>query len=148
MKAQGIECSDALGFTDIPEGEGIAVRALCDLKEGDVVARIPKASCLTIRTSGACDVIEAAGFGGYLGLAVALMYERSLGKDSPWAGYLQLLPYQECLPLLWTLDEMDSLLLGTELHKVHMRTVKVEQKLFQLGNGLHLLMPFTIVGRL
>ncbi|KAB1228211.1 Ribosomal N-lysine methyltransferase 3 [Morella rubra] len=125
MKAQGIECSDALGFTDIPEGEGIAVRALCDLKEGDVVARIPKASCLTIRTSGACDVIEAAGFGGYLGLAVALMYERSLGKDSPWAGYLQLLPYQECLPLLWTLDEMDSLLLGTELHK----TVKEDKAL-------------------
>ncbi|XP_059453196.1 ribosomal lysine N-methyltransferase 3 [Corylus avellana] len=117
MRSQGIEYSDALCFTDSPEGEGIAVRALCDLKVGDMVARIPKAACLTMRTSGASDLIESAGLGGSLGLAVALMYERSLGEDSPWAGYLQLLPPQECLPLLWTLDDLDSLLRGTELHK-------------------------------
>ncbi|XP_042963334.1 ribosomal lysine N-methyltransferase 3 [Carya illinoinensis] len=117
MNSQGIEYSGALGFVDSSEGDGISVRALCDLKEGDVVARIPKATCLTIQTSGAHEVIESVGFGGYLGLAVALMYERSLGESSPWADYLQLLPCQECLPLLWTLDEVDFLLRGTELHK-------------------------------
>jgi hypothetical protein len=125
MRSQGIEYSNALGFMDSPDGEGIAVRALFDLKVGDAVARIPKAACLTMRTSGASDLIENAGLGGSLGLAAALMYERSLGEDSPWAGYLQLLPPQECLPLLWTLDDLDSLLRGTELHKVYMRLSKI-----------------------
>ncbi|GAU45565.1 hypothetical protein TSUD_27660 [Trifolium subterraneum] len=104
MKSNGFEWSDALEFVDTPE-EGIAVKALCQMNEGEVVAKMPKEACLTIKTSGACDIIENACLGGYLGLAVAIMYERSLGGDSPWAGYLQLLPQQECLPLVWTLDE-------------------------------------------
>ncbi|XVE83460.1 hypothetical protein DITRI_Ditri16bG0089700 [Diplodiscus trichospermus] len=117
MKSQGIECSDTLEFTDCPE-EGISVRALCDLKDGDVVAKIPKTACLTVKTSGAREMIESAGLDGPLGLSVALMFEKSLGPDSPWAGYLQILPRQECLPLVWTLGEVDSLLWGTELHKI------------------------------
>ncbi|KAK6287193.1 hypothetical protein POUND7_013372, partial [Theobroma cacao] len=124
MKSQGIEFSDAIEFTDCPE-QGISVRALCDLKGGDVVAQIPKTACLTIKTSGAREMIEAGGLDGSLGLSVALMYEKSLGQDSPWAGYLQLLPSQECLPLVWTLEEVDSLLCGTELHE----TVKEDQAL-------------------
>ncbi|XVF14684.1 hypothetical protein REPUB_Repub09cG0082600 [Reevesia pubescens] len=123
-KFQGIESSDALEFIECPE-QGISVRALCDLKEGDVVAKIPKAACLTMKTSGAQEMIESAGLDGPLGLSVALMYEKSLGQDSPWAGYLQLLPRQECLPLVWTLGEVDSLLSGTELHK----TVKEDKAL-------------------
>ncbi|GAV73039.1 hypothetical protein CFOL_v3_16526 [Cephalotus follicularis] len=119
MKSHGVECSDSLELADdLPGGQGIAVKALCDLKEGDVVARIPKAACLTIKTSGAHQMIESAGFDGYLGLSVALMYEKSLGPQSLWDGYLQLLPRQECLPLLWTLAELDTLLLGTEIHKI------------------------------
>lgn len=119
MKSKGIEFSDALEFVDNPE-DGIAVRALCQLKEGDVVARIPKDACLTIKTSVARQLIEDAGLDSHLGLAVAIMYERSLGEESPWAGYLQLLPHQECLPLVWTLNEVNELLSGTELHKVIM----------------------------
>ncbi|KAJ1379470.1 SET domain [Sesbania bispinosa] len=116
MKSHGFEWSDALEFVDTPE-EGIAVRALCQLKEGDVVAKMPKEACLTTKTSGARDIIEDAGLGGQLGLAFAIMYERSLGGDSPWAGYLQLLPHQECLPIVWTLNEVNDLLCGTELHQ-------------------------------
>ncbi|XP_039028883.1 ribosomal lysine N-methyltransferase 3 isoform X2 [Hibiscus syriacus] len=116
MKSQGIEYSDTLEFIDCPD-QGISVRTLSDLHEGDVVANIPKTACLTIKTSGAREMIESASLDGLLGLSVALMYEKSLDQDSPWAGYLQLLPPQECLPLVWTLGEVDSLLPGTELHK-------------------------------
>lgn len=116
MRSQGIDFSDALQFTD--DGEAISVRALCDLRVGDMVARIPKTTCLTVKTSGASDLIESAGLGGSLGLSVAVMYERSLGQSSPWAPYLHLLPPHESLPLLWSLREVDSLLCGTELHKV------------------------------
>lgn len=118
MKWQGIECSDALQLCDCPS-TGLSVRALCDLREGDVVARIPKLACLTIKTSAARDLVEAAGLDGYLGLSVALMFERSLGENSAWAPYLHHLPYQECLPSVWTSEEIDSLLSGTEIHKVH-----------------------------
>ncbi|KAI8018109.1 N-lysine methyltransferase setd6 [Camellia lanceoleosa] len=117
MRSQNIDCSDALNLIDHAK-EGISVRTLCDLHEGDLVATIPKHSCLTIKTSGARNLIEAAGLEGYLGLSVALMYEKSLGHQSPWFGYLQLLPENECIPMLWSLEEVDSLLLGTELHKI------------------------------
>lgn len=118
MKWQGIECSDALQLCDCPS-TGLSVRALCDLREGDMVARIPKLTCLTIKTSAARDLVEAAGLDGYLGLSVALMFERGLGETSAWAPYLHHLPYQECLPLVWTSEEIDTLLSGTEIHKVH-----------------------------
>ncbi|RVX21052.1 hypothetical protein CK203_002306 [Vitis vinifera] len=117
MKSQGIDCSDALEITHSLD-QGISVYAKCDLEEGDVVATIPKDSCLTVKTSGAKDIIEEYGFEGPLGLSFALMYEISLGHASPWAPYLHLLPNSESLPLVWSLDEVDSLLSGTEIHKV------------------------------
>lgn len=117
MQSQGIEWSNGLEFADDDEGGGISVKALFDLNEGDLVATIPKNACLTIKTSLAKDIIEESGLAESLGLSVALMYEKSIGEASNWAGYLQLLPDSECLPLVWTLDEVDQFLTGTELHK-------------------------------
>lgn len=115
MKSQHVECSDAL---DLVVTTNSSVRALCDLNVGDLVATIPKESCLTVKTSGARQMIEESELEGILALAVVIMYERSLGPLSPWFGYLQLLPYSEPIPLLWSLSEIDSLLAGTELHKI------------------------------
>ncbi|XP_073000422.1 uncharacterized protein [Typha latifolia] len=117
MRSHGIECSDALELVETAATNGICVRALCDLREGDLVATIPKNACLTIRTSGARAMIEEAGLSGFLGLAVAVMFERSLGPRSPWDAYLQLLPERECVPLVWSAEEVDALLGGTELEK-------------------------------
>ncbi|KFK34902.1 hypothetical protein AALP_AA5G208400 [Arabis alpina] len=117
MKSNGVDCSEALNLID-DDNNGVSVRAFCDLSEGDVVAHISKTACLTIKTSGAREIIESADLDGSLGLSVALMYERSLGEESPWSGYLQILPIQEDLPLVWSLSDLDSLLSGTELHKV------------------------------
>lgn len=116
MRSHRIDCSNALKLVE--GDDGISVRALCDLKEGDLVATIPKSSCLTIKTSAAHEMIVEAGLDGPLGLSVALMYEKSLGSDSVWDGYLQLLPERESVPLVWSLEEVDALLLGTELHTV------------------------------
>lgn len=118
MKLNGINYSDALQFIQPHQNDPVSVKTLSDLHVGDLVATIPKQSCLTMKTSGAKHVIEDAGLDGYLGLSVALMYEKSLGPDSPWFGYLQLLPQFEPIPLLWSFDELDSFLSGTELHKV------------------------------
>ncbi|KAJ9171045.1 hypothetical protein P3X46_019096 [Hevea brasiliensis] len=147
MNSQGIEwSSDAIGFIDTPE-QGVSVKALRDLTEGEVAATIPKAACLTIKTSGARDLIRAACLDGCLGLSVALMYEKSLGNKSPWAAYLQLLPDRECLPLVWTLDEVDHLLPGTELHKIVKEDKALiyddwKESIMPLVDALHLVPDF------
>ncbi|XP_047976884.1 ribosomal lysine N-methyltransferase 4-like [Salvia hispanica] len=129
MKEQGVEWSDALLFATesgcADDSPPISVEALSDLKEGDVVAKIPKQSCLTVATSAASELIEEAELGGNLGLCFALMYEKILDADSKWFEYLQILPNFEPIPLLWSISEIDSLLAGTELHK----TVKEDKAL-------------------
>ncbi|KAL6225579.1 hypothetical protein ACLB2K_004428 [Fragaria x ananassa] len=116
MKQEGIECSDALELT-VSAAQGLSITALADLRVGDAVARIPKAACLTVVTTSARDMIDAAGLDGSLGLAVAIMHERSLGEQSPWAPYLAALPERETIPLVWTAEEAEELLRGTELHE-------------------------------
>ena len=117
MKANGLTYSDALELLDSPSN-GISIRSLRDLVEGEDVATIPKRACLTIKNSAARRMILDSGLAGHLGLSVAIMYERSLGITSPWFGYLQILPEMECSPLIWSSEDIDTLLLGTELHKV------------------------------
>ncbi|EPS65912.1 hypothetical protein M569_08865 [Genlisea aurea] len=125
MKSNGVECSDAILLVSSDDGDSvdssrsfsIYVKALCDLKEGDVVARIPKQSCLTVRTTAACGLIEEAQLVGNSGLAVAIMYELSLGARSKWFPYLQILPPFEDIPLLWPIKDIDYLLSGTEIHQ-------------------------------
>ncbi|KAF3781229.1 Ribosomal lysine N-methyltransferase 3 [Nymphaea thermarum] len=123
MRSQGIEYSDALVFTDGERGFG--VKTLFDLEEGELIACIPKTACLTIKTSAARKLIEEMELDGALGLAVAIMYEKSIGEKSTWYGYLQFLPEKECVPLLWSSEEIDTFLVGTELHKI----VKEDKKL-------------------
>ena len=118
MRENNVEYSEALAFHVGNTVADVGVKSQTDLHEGDVIATIPKQACLTVLTSEAREIIAEAEFGGGLGLAIALMYERSLGVLSKWYGYLQLLPSQQCLPFVWTLSEIDRLLVGTELHKV------------------------------
>lgn len=117
MREHGVVCSDALRL-DASDSGGFHVRAVAPLREGDLVATIPRRACLTPRTTGAASAIEAAELGGCLALAVAVMYERARGKDSPWYAYLRLLPDCESVPLVWPAEEAENLLAGTELDKV------------------------------
>ncbi|MCO5560671.1 hypothetical protein L7F22_014288 [Adiantum nelumboides] len=125
MESQDIQISDGL---EIVEGasNGIAcnefgVRAAYDFQEGDTIAFIPKDACLTLRTTGAAHALDNAQLGGGLGLVIALMYECSHAEASPWFPYVNLLPLrQAALPIVWEFDEINALLLGTELHTVVM----------------------------
>ncbi|KAL9234975.1 hypothetical protein vseg_009782 [Gypsophila vaccaria] len=120
MTANSIHYSDALQFSDAGDLAGISVNTTRRLDEGSLIATIPKTACLTVKTSRAKEMIENVGLEGSFGLSVAVMYERSLGSGSTWAGYLQLMPYAEEIPLVWSLDDVECLLLGTELHKTVM----------------------------
>ncbi|KAJ3179847.1 hypothetical protein HDU87_002415 [Geranomyces variabilis] len=93
-----------------------SVRALVSLNEDQALARIPKDSVLSTKNCGIADLLETAGFDGVTGLAVAVMYERSLGPQSPWAGYLQAIPEYESIPILWSDDDV-ALLAGTDVEE-------------------------------
>ncbi|XP_020146428.1 fructose-bisphosphate aldolase-lysine N-methyltransferase, chloroplastic isoform X1 [Aegilops tauschii subsp. strangulata] len=123
MRKHGVVCSDVLRL-DASEAGGVNVRALAALREGDVVATIPRRACVTPRTSGAAAAIKDAQLGGTLALAVAVMYERAWGAESPWYDYLRLIPDCEPVLLVWSEDEVARLLAGTELDK----TVKQDRE--------------------
>lgn len=60
------------------------LQAAQDITEGERLCTIPKAACLSIRTTQLADVIEAEELGGGLGLVLAVLHEMSLGPDSKW----------------------------------------------------------------
>ena len=76
-----------------------------NLVEGTVVAKIPKDSVLSIQTTAIADVIEQESLRGILGLGLAVLYEKSLGKESPWYDYLSTIPEYEQLPIFYTKEE-------------------------------------------
>lgn len=59
-------------------------QAVRDIAEGERLCTIPKAACISVRTTELADVIEAAGLGGGLGLVLAVLHEMSLGQRSKW----------------------------------------------------------------
>lgn len=60
------------------------LQAARDVAEGEQLCTIPKAACLSIRTTQLADVIEAEELGGGLGLVLAVLHEMSLGEESNW----------------------------------------------------------------
>ena len=95
-----------------------AVFAARDLEATDPpewVCRIPKASCLTTVTTSIRDRIRESKVRGPLGLIVAVMHEMSLGAESKWHPYFDLIPARESsLPVFWDEDGLE-LLEGTSL---------------------------------
>jgi SET domain-containing protein 6 len=59
-------------------------QAARDIAEGERLCTIPKAACLSTRTTQLADVIEAEELGGGLGLVLAVLHEMSLGEESKW----------------------------------------------------------------
>ena len=49
-----------------------------------MVARIPKATCLSARTTSIAPLLAEEELGGGLALTVAVMVERALGRTSKW----------------------------------------------------------------
>jgi hypothetical protein len=77
-----------------------------DIPVDSIIASIPKESILSTRTCSISHLFHSEKFAenhidGPLALTVALFYERSMGKNSRWFGYLSALPEYEPLPLYW-----------------------------------------------
>mmetsp|Transcript_31520 Transcript_31520/g.89487 ORF Transcript_31520/g.89487 Transcript_31520/m.89487 type:complete len:145 (+) Transcript_31520:40-474(+) len=118
LRAAGVTWDSAV--IDISEsassysGVSLAVFAKRHIKEGETLCMIPKSALLSIRNTGAADIIQEERLGGGLGLVFAVMYEMCRGEASPWHGYFLSMPSREYLPIFWTDEELETLK-GTEL---------------------------------
>ena len=99
---------------NLQESAGYGIIAKQNLDVGTIVCQISKEAILSVRNCGIADLLEENELTGPLGLTIALMYERSLGQASPWAGYLQSLPEKEFLPMFWS-PSLRNELIGTNL---------------------------------
>ncbi|KAJ2746519.1 hypothetical protein GGI20_001294 [Coemansia sp. BCRC 34301] len=93
---------------------GFGVVSLRRLESEEPLVVIPKSAVISAATSALANIFIDAGIGGNLALCIAVMYEKSLGTDSPWYGYLQSLPECADLPLLWDAQSR-SWLKGTDV---------------------------------
>lgn len=88
LDSQGVrlnrECVRLVSHTSTCGGLGLAVFAEKDIVPSDVLCRIPKAACLSIRTASCAKLIRKKRLGGGLGLVLAVMAERALGDQSKW----------------------------------------------------------------
>ncbi|CAE7216471.1 unnamed protein product [Rhizoctonia solani] len=87
---------------------GISVLADRDLASSDLVAKIPKNSILSRRTSQLLSDIpdSRTNSDDVMELALVLAYELALGEQSTWAGYLQSLPHEQVpVAALWDENE-------------------------------------------
>jgi hypothetical protein len=81
-----------------------AIYARSNIREGDLLARVPKSAVLSRHTSACASLLERQRLGGGLALAVAVMCELLRGEQSRWHGYLRTLPWETGeagVPALW-----------------------------------------------
>lgn len=91
-----------------------SITSLQPLAVGTVICQIPKTAILSCKTTAIADILEQEQLAGILGLAVALMFEWSLGERSPWSTYIESLPSLDTVPLFWTPEQLEHLA-GTDL---------------------------------
>ncbi|KAJ1951144.1 hypothetical protein EC988_004133, partial [Linderina pennispora] len=96
--------------------DGFGVLARRDLVDEEPLVVIPKAAVISPATSPLANLFDDEQLGGSLALCISVIYEMSLGADSPWSGYLQSLPRRADIPLLWN-DEAKAWLEGTDVGK-------------------------------
>ncbi|KAJ2682440.1 hypothetical protein IWW39_005999 [Coemansia spiralis] len=93
---------------------GFGVVSLRKLVSEEPLVVIPKTAVISAATSALANIFIDADIGGNLALCITVMYEKSLGHESPWYGYLQSLPECADIPLLWDAQSR-SWLKGTDV---------------------------------
>lgn len=111
--ANGIEWDKSLLLItrNSPVSAGLGIVAKESVRDtGLNLVKIPRECILSPKNCGIADLIEEQELAGVLALTLALMFEMSLGVDSPWYGYLQSLPSpMEPIAAFWTQEQLEGL---------------------------------------
>jgi hypothetical protein len=117
LRANGVSWDESA--ITLASGEGVAaghgIVAQRDLEAGEVLARIPKASVLSSRTTSIADILASADLEADVALNIAIAYELARGRKSRFHGYLETLPRSENLPHEWADARASEILRGTEV---------------------------------
>ncbi|KAJ1724558.1 hypothetical protein LPJ53_001204 [Coemansia erecta] len=100
--------------SNIISSDGFGIVARRDLEDEEPLVVIPKTAIISAATSALANIFHDEELGGSLALCIAVMYEMSLGELSPWYGYLQSLPANADIPLLWN-EQARQWLCGTDV---------------------------------
>jgi hypothetical protein len=108
----GIEWDrNLISITRTCTAAGLGIVAKESVKQtGLNLVKIPRECILSPKNCGIADLIESSQLAGVLALTLALMFEMSLGMNSPWYGYLQSLPFpMEPIAAFWTTEQLNEL---------------------------------------
>ncbi|MCO5568959.1 hypothetical protein L7F22_022662 [Adiantum nelumboides] len=91
--------------------------AVRSLQAGEYAVKIPEKFTVTCADVANHPVLSqlAAGRPDIIGLALWLMYEKSLGAKSLWYPYLKTFPSTTLSPVTWSQSEQETLLKGTSV---------------------------------
>ncbi|KAJ2787874.1 hypothetical protein GGI15_000382 [Coemansia interrupta] len=109
-----VEHKSAKRGSNIISSDGFGIVARRDLEDEEPLVVIPKTAIISAATSALANIFHDEELGGSLALCIAVMYEMSLGELSPWYGYLQSLPVNTDIPLLWN-EQARQWLRGTDV---------------------------------
>jgi SET domain-containing protein 6 len=87
MSGVGITWSEAIKFEPALaacSGASWGITAAADVREGDLLAQIPKSAVLSVRNTTLADVLALEGIRGGLGLTIAVLHEYTMGEKSRW----------------------------------------------------------------
>jgi SET domain-containing protein 6 len=87
MSGVGITWSESLKFEPALaacSGASWGITASADVREGDLLAQIPKAAVLSVSNTSLADVLAKEGIRGGLGLTIAVLHEYTMGEKSRW----------------------------------------------------------------
>ena len=62
----------------------LGIFAVRDVEEGAMLCEIPKSAVLSVQNTGIADLLKEHRIRGGLGVILAIMYEMSIGPQSPW----------------------------------------------------------------
>ena len=119
---RGGSFSDKLAIGESPFKMGTGVLCKVAVEKGEVITTLPLSLGITPERTRADEAIGAVLRDSLLNdivcIHVFLAYHKKLGKDSPWADYINTLPEQPAVPLLFSEEHISFLNPSTAFDKL------------------------------
>ncbi|KAI7970057.1 hypothetical protein EIK77_001447 [Talaromyces pinophilus] len=128
----GVTISPKIEVRDLRhQGSGRGVVARSDIQEGEDLFYLPHHVVLMVKTSRLNQILadELKDLGPWLSLVVVMIYEYSLGEQSKWKQYFQVLPSTFDTLMFWSDEELSELQASAVVDRIGKRDA--EEDIFE-----------------